>query len=141
MGLGKIEIIKSNNMREVITKNKIKNVIGNWIVQLNDYQEGFKLTESKNIGFWLEKRISFVGCIYGTDALPYFKPDYGQQLIILNGLYYCHGVYTHDDFVKYFNEGAPVYSGETREKGKGRFHRLLTTKEVDWLTEQIKSKL
>lgn len=120
-------------MRQIITKKDIKNVIGKWVVQLDERQSDMCLTESKNDGFWLEKRISFVNCIYGVDAVPHYKPK--EKIIIMSGIYYCKGFYTEDEFVTWFND-APIYNKER----DGRFHRLLTNKELDWLNDKLKAR-
>lgn len=118
-------------MKQVINKEDIVNIVGKWVVQLTNEQENFKLTDSQNDGFWLEKRISFVGRLYGVDGYPNVKFENKEELIIMNGLYYTHCVKTPDEFVKFFNE---YTNGE-------RFHRLLTTKELDWLNERLKRNL
>lgn len=125
-------------MKQVITEKDIKNLQGKFIVQLNDrHDEPCMANEfRKNPGFWLEKRISFVGCIYNWDGAPHLKPK--ESLIILNGLYYCHGIYTKEAFIEYFNDYVwdRVERNETH-KGE-RYHRLLTNKEMDWLNEELK---
>lgn len=119
-------------MRMVINKGDIKNIVGRWIVQLTNEQENSSLLESKNDEFWLEKRIFFVGSLYGADGIPTltsFKS--GESFVIVNGIYHTKGIYNEDQFVEFFNN----YSD-----GK-RFHRLLTTKELDWLNEHLKKRL
>lgn len=127
-------------MRQIITEDDLKKVFGKWVVQLNQHQADFKLTESTNDGFWMEKRISFVGRVYGWDSMPHFEPK--EKLIVLNGIYYNHGFFNHKEFVGYFNEGAPTYNTpEKLEKGNGRFLRLLDAEELDWLNELMKKEL
>jgi hypothetical protein len=115
-------------MRQLINKNDIKKLIGRWIIQLTNEEEDFTLLESKNDGFWLEKRISFVGAIHKIDQFPDVFVN-RENRIIMNGLYYCHGIFTEEEFIQFFNN----YINEQR------FHRLLTHKELDWLNDRIKS--
>ncbi len=123
-------------MRQIINEKDIKDVIGRWVIQLNDKDEHIDITKTENPGFWLEKRISFVGCLYGVDGYPHIKPKKGEQYIILNGIYYCHGVKSHEEFPAFFNTCHPHY----QEEGRGRFHRLMTRKELDWLNDQLKNR-
>lgn len=117
-------------MKQTITLDSLTEITGKWIIQLNtDNQENIDITKSENPGFWLEKRISFVGRLYNSDGNPHIKFENGRgEFIIANGLYYCHGVYTREEFVEHFNN---CYEGK-------RFHRLLTSKELDWLNEYLK---
>lgn len=120
-------------MKLVITKKDIPTLQGKFIVQLDitqdepDYSGEFK----RNSGFWLEKRISFVSHISTMDfkKISGEKPD--KSFVSLSGFCYSHGIYTEDDFVEYFNN----YLGSS--KGL-RYHRLLTARELDWLTEELK---
>ncbi|MCK4500607.1 hypothetical protein KAU11_08915 [Candidatus Babeliales bacterium] len=118
-------------MRQIITKKDIKNIIGKWVVQIDGKRCDMDLTRSENDGFWLEKRISFVNCIYGVDAVPHYEPR--QKMIIMSGVFYCKGFYTEDEFVTWFND-ASIYN----KNGNSRFHRLLTNNELDWLNERLK---
>ena len=115
-------------MRLVINKNDIKRLIGRWVIQLTNEDEDFTLLESKNDGFWLEKRISFVGGLSSIDQHSDIFIN-REHRVIMNGIYYCHGIFTEDEFVEHFND---YVNGE-------RFHRLLTSKELDWLNEKMKS--
>lgn len=116
-------------MRQIITEKDIKQIIGKFIIQLNEEDEHIDITKG-NVGFWLEKRISFVGYLYGFDGAPHIKCEKDQKYIILNGLYYTHGVYTIEEFSNYFNYG---YKGKRK-----RFHRLLTKKELKWLFKHLR---
>lgn len=127
-------------MRQLINKEDLKgnNVVGKWVVQLNKEKENVDFIKENHDGFWLEKRISYIGRIdlLGNHVL---KPEYADQkesLIILNGIYYCHGIYTQEEFVDWFNDCSPTYNKE----GKGRFLRFLTNRELDWLNECLKRK-
>lgn len=118
-------------MKQTITIDSLNQVTGKWIIQLCNNQENVDITKSENPEFWLEKRISFIGRLYNSDGYPHIKFENGKgEFIIMNGVYYCHGVYTREEFVEYFNNGY--------ESRKERFHRLLTSKELDWLNEHLK---
>jgi hypothetical protein len=121
-------------MKEILTLDSISEVTGSWIIQLTENMKDVDITKSANPGFWLEKRISFVGRIYNCDGLPYVKfEDNKGEVIVLNGIYYCHGVFSEEEFVEYFNNYMEGHKGE-------RFHRLLTKKELKWLHKQLKHK-
>jgi hypothetical protein len=117
-------------MRQLIIKENIKNLIGKWIIQLTFEEENFTLLESKNDEFWLEKRISFIGALHTVDQFPDVFVT-RENRVIMNGIYYCHGIFTDKEFVEFFNN-------YTNNK---RFHRLLTSKELDWLNERIKRNI
>lgn len=126
-------------MRQIINKNDLKNIIGKFVVQLSNSQEDVDFTTQNHDGFWLEKRISFVGQLDLIGNKKFLKEEYSQKgmsegLIVLNGFYYCHGIYTRDEFVDYFNTGSPVY--DEKEFKDKRFLRLLTSKELEWLNKQ-----
>jgi len=129
-------------MKQIITEKDIKNLIGKFIVQLNDrHDEPCMATEfRRNPGFWLEKRISFIGTIYNYDGSPHLELESGKKLLILNGIYYCHGIYDYEKFIEYFNNYVWTNrKGEVNEEHKGkRYHRLLTSKEMDWLNTELK---
>jgi hypothetical protein len=120
-------------MKHVIKIKDIPTLQGKFIVQLSadhdepDYSAEFK----KNAGFWLEKRISFVGQISSFDIKKVSGEKADKSLITLNGFYYSHGVFTDEEFVEYFNDYLPLHKGE-------RYHRLLTAKELAWLFEELK---
>ena len=122
-------------MRQLITKTDIRSLVGKFIIQLNSDNENVNITHGTSAGFWMEKRIAFVGILdlLGEHILDTEdrkeKRAAKEPYVILNGLYYCQGAYTHDEFVDKFN-GA---NGD-------RFYRLLTSKELDWLNEQQKDR-
>lgn len=118
-------------MKHIINKEDIKNIKGKWIIQLANNEQNFSLLESKNDEFWLEKRIYFVGYLYGSDAYPTLPFQNDKKFIILNGLYYTHGIFEESEFIDYFNN---YINGE-------RFHRLLTSNELDWLNNHLKKNL
>lgn len=119
-------------MRQLITREDIEKIIGRWIVQLDSKNGDIDLTHSDNDGFWLEKRISFIGNLYGSDGHPHVEFKNKASLIIANGICYSHGVFTPEEFVEYFNNG---HNGKSE-----RYHRLLTNKELDWLNEHLKKQ-
>lgn len=132
-------------MKQLITEKDIKLLTGKWVVQLNAEQNEscMAIKFAKNPGFWLEKRIFFVGVLYGSDGYPALKREHGpqnsEQWVILNGLYYTHGIYPIKEFIPYWNHYQfgkdPIKWEEYKDK---RYHRLLTNKELDWLTEELK---
>jgi hypothetical protein len=122
-------------MKQIITKKDIPYLQGRFIVELNidqdepDYSAEFR----KNPEFWLEKRISFVSHTSAFDIKKISGVKIDKSLVSLSGFYYSHGVFTEDDFVEFFNN----YLGDSKYK---RYHRLLTTKELDWLNEELKKQ-
>lgn len=133
-------------MKQIITSEEdLKSLYGKFIVQLNATNSSpCMATEfKKNPGFWLEKRISFVGRLYGGDGYPFFshkevEKDDNKNLLILNGFYYCHGIYTNEQFIAYWNH---YQFGEDPKKWDEhrdtRYHRLLTPDELKWLMGQL----
>lgn len=126
-------------MRQIINVNDINNSIGKFVVQLSYGQEDVDITKGSD-GFWLEKRISFIGQLDLIGNKEYLKEEFSNSmkegLIVLNGLYYCHGIYTRDKFVKYFNSGSPIY--DNKEEAEKRFLRFLTPREMDWLNTHLR---
>jgi hypothetical protein len=125
-------------MRQIINLNDLKNnsVVGKWVIELDEKDVDLDIIRSKNDGFWLEKRISFVGRI-DTFTRKFLKEEYKDEpsLIILNGIYYSHGIYTQENFVHKFNN---TY---LKDEGKeGRFLRFLTSREMDWLNSKLKEQ-
>lgn len=131
-------------MRQIITLADLKGdrdrIVGKWVVQLNEENPEVDFTaQTSNDGFWLEKRISYVGQLDLIGNKEFLKEEHTKEgLIVLNGLYYCHGIFTKEQFVAYFNTCSPTYD-EKREAGKGRFYRLLTSRELDWLNGRLKA--
>jgi hypothetical protein len=93
------------------TEKDVMSLTGKWIIQLNCDNPDETITEG-NWGFMKEKRLSFV---------------VGLRT---QGFYYQHGKdkNTWEDFVEYFNNPS---SGD-------RFHRLLTSKELDFMNKKLK---
>lgn len=104
-------------MKMIIELGDIDGLVGKFVVCVSNHEQQRDLTEGGNPDFWLEKRISFVS-----------KTVAGK--IALNGFAYCHGEFTNEEFVKKFN------TGSTSENGTRHF-RLLTSKELRWLFEQM----
>jgi len=130
-------------MKQVITEKDIPSLVGRFIVQLNaDHTEpDYSKTFRESPGFWLEKRITFIGYLYGCDGYPGIKVKDKGTFVVNNGFYYTHGVFSPEQFVKYFNDYVFSDDPETIERCKGkRYHRLLTDKELDWLTEELKKQ-
>ena len=130
-------------MKQIITEADIKSLVGKFIVQLNDYQTepDYSKEFRANPGFWLEKRITFIGYLYGSDGYPSLKSD--GTYIINNGFYYTHGIFTQEKFVEYFNDyliGINPHEVGGKDRKGTRYHRLLTDKELDWLNEELKKQ-
>ena len=121
-------------MRQIITVKDIKALTGKFVIQLNADKEDIDIRYEGSAGFWLEKRIAFVGIIdiIGEDKLKNRFQKQKNPTVILNGLYYCQGTYTAEEFVSIWNDG---YQGK-----KERFYRLLTNKELDWLNKLQKER-
>jgi len=108
-----VNILRLYIMKFIIQEEDIPDLIGKFIVQLNneDANKDFTKNES-NAGFMLEKRIHFVAQV-----------DKG---VLLAGFFYSNKVKSKKDFVTHFNQ-----------EGGDRFHRLLTTRELKWLSSKI----
>jgi len=101
-------------MKFIIQEEDINDLIGKFIVQLNNEDANKDFTkDDSNAGFMLEKRIHFVA-------------EAGDSKILLAGFFYSNKAKSREDFVEYFNQ-----------EGKDRFHRLLTTKELKWLSKKM----
>lgn len=111
-------------MKMQISIKEVNDLTGKFIIQLDSNSPDVTLYDG-NWGFYKEKRISFV-C--------------GLQFV---GFYYMHmGFETPEDLVLYFNDYLTTkVKPEDIEEGKGkRFHRLLTSKEIDFVCEKLKSE-
>lgn len=93
-------------MRTLIKELDLNNIVGNFIVELDDNDEHIDFTKSNIDDFWIEKRIRYV--------------SFCDKGIHLGGTYYSHEV-SNEDFIHKFN-------GK-----KGRFNRVLNMKELTWL--------
>jgi hypothetical protein len=133
-------------MKQVITKDNIDDLVGRFIVQLCDYdtEDDYSDRFRENPYFWLEKRITFIGRLYGCDGYPAIKRDKEKtSLYINNGIYYTHGIFSKEEFISYFNDyliGKNPYEIGGKDRKGTRYHRLLTDKELDWLNEELKKK-
>lgn len=107
-------------MKMQITKEDVSGLTGKFIIQLDEVTEEnptphITITE-ENWRFMKEKRISFV-CE-----------------LKLVGYYYIHKEFkTVNDFVDYFNNYLKNCPNE-------RYHRLLTSKEIDFISNKLKSE-
>lgn len=106
-------------MKQTITKEDLKLIVGRFIVEINTDESALKLTDKVNLDFYLEKRVRWI--------------SYGGDGIIKSDLYGGSMTMTEDRFVEWFND----YIGNP--KGK-RFHRLLYSKELDVVFNFIKSR-
>jgi len=97
-------------MKQIITKDEVQNLSGKFVVQLNNDTPN-KTIDEGNWGFWEEKRISLI---------------VGRSF---HGFYYTHhSCETDEEFAEYFNNYVD----------NNRFHRLLTSKEIDFLCKKLK---
>lgn len=102
-----------------ITTEDVKNLTGKFIIQLNHPTEKspnpHTTITKENWNFLKEKRISFI-C--------------GREWL---GFYYSHNKFETDEkFVDYFNN----YYNNSKE----RYHRLLTSEELDFLLKKMKEE-
>jgi hypothetical protein len=106
-------------MKLTITTKDVNFLTGKFIIQVNSNEPDYTITE-KNWEFVKEKRLSFV-C--------------GLNIM---GFYYVHQTFkTEEEFVEYFNNY--VFTGVCADKYNGeRFHRLLTSKEIDFVCKKMK---
>jgi hypothetical protein len=102
-----------------ISPEEVNNLTGKFIIQLDTPREGrsfHKTINEENWGFIKEKRLSFV-C-----GLTW------------QGFYYEHKKFkTAEEFSEYFNNYLEEYKGE-------RYHRLLTSKELDFILNKMKQE-
>lgn len=109
-------------MKMQITTGDVPSLTGKFIIQINCDNENVVLSD-KNWGFYQEKRISFV-C--------------GLKLI---GFYHEHQCFDNsEDFVTYFNHYLHPNTMEVdvAARKNSRFHRLLTSKEIDFVCNKMK---
>jgi len=96
-----------------ITTGDVATLSGKFIVQINSNTPDATITEG-NWGFWQEKRISFISGL------------------VFQGFFYENKKFTClESFVDYFNNYLV-------SRPKERFHRLLTSKELDFLVQKMK---
>lgn len=106
-------------MEMIITKDDVQNLNGKFIIQLTrpteTSPEQHTTINNENWGFLKEKRISFVCGLKWS------------------GFYYEHRSFeTTDEFAEYWNN---YYQGK-----RDRYHRLLTSKEIDFVCAKMKQE-
>jgi hypothetical protein len=98
-------------MKMTITKEDVRKLNGHLIIEINDSDEDLFELKEENWQFYKEKRISFI-C--------------GLEWV---GFYYKHSICSDlQDFVDTFNPS------------NGRFRRLLTSKEIDFMCKKLKEE-
>ena len=98
-------------MRLIITEKDVSDLLGKFIIEINDESEDSFVLNDSNWDFYKEKRISLVNGL------------------TLQGFYYTHNTFENkDEFVLRFNPR------------NGRFRRLLTSKELDFMCEKLKQE-
>lgn len=106
-------------MKMIISPEEVSNLTGKFIIQLDSGEDGkvvHKTVNEGNWGFIKEKRISFV------------------VGLTWQGFYYEHKKFnTKEDFADYFNNYLKGYEGQ-------RYHRLLTSKELDFVLNKMKQE-
>ena len=77
-------------MRQIITVADIRSLVGKFVIQLNAKDENVDIIHQGNDGFWMEKRIAFVGIIdiIGEGKLKNRFQKQKNPTVILNGLYF-----------------------------------------------------
>jgi len=103
----------------IITPEEVQNLTGKFIIQLDCNEEGrmvHNTINEKNWDFMKEKRISFVcGLVW-------------------QGFYYEHKKFeTKEQFSEYFNN-------YLESKPNSRYHRLLTSDELDFVLNKMKQE-
>ena len=114
-------------MKLIITKNDLSKIIGRFIIQLNTGENEVQYLTDKNcnLNFYFTKRIYFIhygenGTICKTDLYGYtFSYDIDKFLNIFNYYKYSH------------MEDKDIDS---------RYHRLLTSEELDILFKFLKER-
>lgn len=99
------------------SKKDVNDLTGKWIIQVNSDEPDYTINE-KNWDFVKEKRLSLV---------------VGLRL---QGLYYEHGNFeSWEKFAKIFN--GYIFDKSPESNGT-RFHRLLTSSEIDFICKKFK---
>lgn len=106
-------------MKMQISPEEVSDLTGKFIIQLNCNESGVpihKTLSNENWDFMKEKRISFVcGLVW-------------------QGFYYEHKNFkTKEEFSEYFNN-------YLESKPNSRYHRLLTSSELDFLVTKMKEE-
>ena len=103
----------------LLSEMDVKSLNGKYVLQVNTDDPDMTISED-NWGFIKEKRISFI---------------VGLQWI---GFYYNHGEpKTWEEFAQLFNSYTFKDEGLNKHDGT-RFHRLLTSKEIDFVAKKMK---
>ena len=111
-------------MKLIITKNDLPKIIGRFIIQLNSGENEIQYltNENCNLDFYLAKRIYFI--TWGINKDSIIECDlFGNSFEL-----------STESFLEVFNE----YKFKD-ESGK-RYHRLLTSKELDIVFKFIKER-
>jgi len=100
----------------LLSEKDVRELNGKWIIQVNSEQPDYTITE-ENWSFVSEKRLSLVTGLRMT------------------GFYYDHGSFeTWEEFAFKFNHYLKGHEDT-------RFHRLLTSKELDFIFKKFKENL
>ena len=110
-------------MKLIITENDLPKIVGRFIIQLNSGDDIQYLTDQKcNLDFYLTKRIYFITCGVTNDHI--IKSDlFGNTFEI-----------STKRFLEVFNEY------KFNDESEKRYHRLLTSKELDIVFKFLKEK-
>lgn len=107
-------------MQMIISPDEVSNLTGKFIIQLDSGENGKVLHRTVNEGNWSfmkEKRISFV------------------VGLSWQGFYYEHRSFkTKEEFAEYFNNYMESKPGV-------RYHRLLTSNELDFVLSKMKQEI
>lgn len=114
-------------LQQIINRETLHFIRGKFIVQINKDESTIDITQSKNPDFWLEKRIKFIA-FHDVKDCSVDAAENDTFAISMNGLFYSNVFFSIDEFIKYFNgEAIPTK----------RYWRLLTTKELQWLMNEM----
>ena len=98
-------------MKMIITENDVKNLSGKFALQLK-HEESDVILNDSNWLFMEEKRLFFISGLTICPKFAYWQETFENE----------------EAFVKYWNNT------------KGRFHRLLTNAELDFLLKKLKEQ-
>jgi hypothetical protein len=111
-------------MKHVIqTEEDYRKLCGKFIVQINSHEPNRTIMDM-DWGFAKEKRIKFITQGFGHTDL------YGNR----------HEFPTFERFKNWFNDYLFNHMIEKGEESGKRFHRLLTSKELDYLCQNLKEE-
>lgn len=104
-----------HKMKMIITPKDVRHLTGKFILQVNSENEDYTITP-ENWNFVSEKRLSLVS---------------GLSMV---GMFHIHRQFnTEEEFAEYFNNYVESAKGK-------RFHRLLTSREIDFVASKIKEQ-